>query len=252
MTESKEKKDKKKDAFSVVMITQFVVCTVLLAVMFIFCRGDSAAGKSIRSQYEKLMKRDFSSEDYKEAYSAVSSFIKGERDERAKPAENKNSEESESVPMGGNDVHSDNLSVLEGISFEKYSTKSEYIKPLDDYYISSEFGYREDPIAGGNGVHTGIDLASGEGNSIKASRAGKVVKAEYSNGYGNYVLIAHDDGMNTLYAHCSKLKCAVGDCVEQGQTIALVGSTGNSTGSHLHFEVRKNGVKLNPAYAVDL
>lgn len=252
MTESKEKKEKKKDAFSVVMVTQIIVCAVLLAIMFIFCRGDSVTGKSIRAQYEKLMKRDFSSEDYKEVYSAVSSFIKGENAEKNKDSAYGKTDENKSVPMGGNDIHSDNLSVLEGISFEKYSISSKYIKPLDDYTISSPFGYRADPIAGGNGIHTGIDLASGAGNKIKASNSGKVVKAEYSDGYGNYVLLAHDDGINTLYAHCSELKCSVGDIVKQGETIALVGSTGNSTGNHLHFEVRRNGVKLDPSYAVKL
>ncbi len=252
MTEGKDKKDKKKDVFSIVMITQFVVCTVLLAIMFILCRGGFDAGESIRSQYDKLMERDFSSDDYKEVYSAADAFIKGERLNPNIGINQNKPDESESVPMGGNDIHSDNLSVLEGISFEEYHISSKYIKPLDDYTISSPFGYREDPISGGNGVHTGIDLASAAGNRIKASNSGKVVKAEYSDGYGYYVLLAHDDGFNTLYAHCSELKCSAGDIVEQGDTVALVGSTGNSTGNHLHFEIRRNGVKLNPSYAVEL
>ena len=95
-------------------------------------------------------------------------------------------------------------------------------------------------------AHTGLDIANHIGTDIKAAASGKVKKAEYSGNYGNLVIIEHDNGVETYYAHCSKLYVKVGDIVEQGDVIAAVGSTGNSTGPHLHFEIRLDGITLNP------
>lgn len=95
--------------------------------------------------------------------------------------------------------------------------------------------------------HSGIDIASPYGTSIKACASGTVTYAGNANdGYGNYVIISHGNGVSTVYAHCSSLLVSAGQKVSQGEVIARVGSTGNSTGNHLHLEVRKNGVTYNP------
>lgn len=96
--------------------------------------------------------------------------------------------------------------------------------------------------------HTGVDITgTGHGSNIYASAAGTVVTAKWSNrGYGNYIIINHGDGIQTLYAHCSNLYVKVGQYVNQGDIIAAMGSTGNSTGTHLHFEIRINGQYMNP------
>lgn len=116
-------------------------------------------------------------------------------------------------------------------------------------YMSSGFGYRSASISGWS-FHGGIDIAGGNiyGQPVYASRAGTVIVAEhYSNsGYGHYVMLDHGDGYQTLYGHCSSVVVNTGEYVKQGQLIAYVGSTGNSTGPHLHFEVRYHGEKLNP------
>lgn len=250
MTDKTEKKTVKKDAFSAVMIVQFVVCAVILIVVFVLCRGNGAAAIQIRSKYNELMSRDFSAEDYRDAYGAVSSIIKG--GSRTEKTSDNSSAFADEPPTGGEDIASGALDVLEGVSFEKYTPEIEFCIPVDDYCISSDFGYRCDPITNENSVHTGLDLAASGGSPIKAAYSGKVIKAEYSQGYGNYILISHGQGTETLYAHCSTLKAEVGDTVGKGDTIALVGSTGNSTGNHLHFEVRKNGVRLDPVYALGL
>lgn len=122
----------------------------------------------------------------------------------------------------------------------KTAATGTFIVPLDRYTISSEFGARW------GRMHTGMDLAVGTGNPIHASDGGKVIRASYYGGYGNCVEIEHSDGVVTRYAHCSKILVSVGDLVYQGQTIALVGNTGNSFGSHLHFEVIINGSAKNP------
>lgn len=96
-------------------------------------------------------------------------------------------------------------------------------------------------------MHTGLDLAAPTGSPIYASDGGTVIRAGYYGGYGNCLDIDHGNGRVTRYAHCSKLLVSSGEQVYQRQQIALVGSTGNSTGPHLHFEVRLNGSAVNPA-----
>ena len=122
---------------------------------------------------------------------------------------------------------------------------SDFIWPLPGYsYVSSPYGSRW------GSIHTGMDITGGGvyGANIVAASSGvvtRVVNMHYS--YGNYLIIDHGGGHSTLYAHCSQLLVSEGDTVYKGQTVALVGSTGNSTGPHLHFEVRINGAHTNPA-----
>ena len=112
--------------------------------------------------------------------------------------------------------------------------------------ISSGYGYRVHPIYRVRKMHTGIDIAVPRGTEIRASAPGTVVHAARWGGYGNCVIVDHGGGMATLYAHCSRLAVKNGDTVEQAEVIAYVGSTGLSTGPHLHFEVRRDGRHTNP------
>lgn len=113
-------------------------------------------------------------------------------------------------------------------------------------YISSGYGYRSKPIGSGSEFHTGYDIPASYGADIVAAEAGTVIYASYMNGYGYTVMIDHGGGLVTLYGHNSKLTVSKGDTVSRGQTIAKAGSTGNSTGNHCHFEVRKNGSHTSP------
>ena len=112
--------------------------------------------------------------------------------------------------------------------------------------ISSYFGPRKSPTAGASSYHKGIDVAAPTGTHIIASAGGKVVTATYSSSAGNYVMISHGNRMYSVYMHCSRLAVSEGDSVTQGQLIAYVGSTGISTGAHLHFGISKNGEYVNP------
>jgi murein DD-endopeptidase MepM/ murein hydrolase activator NlpD len=112
--------------------------------------------------------------------------------------------------------------------------------------VTSPFGYRIHPILKVKKLHTGIDIGIGSGNRIVAANAGTVIKAAWNNSYGYMVMIDHGGGIVTLYAHNSKLQVSTGDIVTRGQTVATSGSTGMSTGPHLHFEVRVNGEYKNP------
>jgi murein DD-endopeptidase MepM/ murein hydrolase activator NlpD len=112
--------------------------------------------------------------------------------------------------------------------------------------LRSVFGPRVDPINGRHRFHNGIDIPAPMGSPIGAAAAGRVVFAGRNGGYGNMVILEHADGTLTRYGHASKLMVSPGDYVESGQTIAAIGSTGHSTGPHLHFEVKRNGQFINP------
>ena len=112
--------------------------------------------------------------------------------------------------------------------------------------VSSEFGYRNHPTLKVNMFHNGVDLAAPGGSDILAAYDGAVVSASYTGAMGNYVMIDHGDGLYTVYMHASKLLVSAGQEVKRGDVIALVGSTGRSTGNHLHFSVRVNGEYVSP------
>lgn len=113
--------------------------------------------------------------------------------------------------------------------------------------LSSRFGMRFHPILRRHKLHSGLDIAASHGSPIKAARSGRVLFSGWKTGYGNTVIIDHGGGVTTLYGHASRLDVRAGQPVQAGQLIARVGSTGYSTGPHLHFEVRKSGRPVNPA-----
>lgn len=120
------------------------------------------------------------------------------------------------------------------------------IWPVSSRRITSPFGYRVHPILKKKKNHTGIDIAASRGTPIYAADSGVVMMSRYNGGYGKMISIDHGNGISTLYGHCDALLVAEEQRVEKGQQIGLVGSTGLSTGPHLHFEVRKSGVPVNP------
>ena len=131
---------------------------------------------------------------------------------------------------------------------KKYNTNpGGYIWPVDSRYITSTVGGRNSPGGVGSTNHKGTDIGRvGYTSPVYAAKAGTVIIAQRSSSYGNYVVISHGVGNTTLYAHMSSIKVSVGTYVKQGQTIGITGSTGHSTGPHLHFEVVENNVRINP------
>ncbi len=112
--------------------------------------------------------------------------------------------------------------------------------------VTSKFGTRLHPVYGVYRTHNGIDIGAAYGTNVIAADSGKVITSKYSSSYGHYIMINHGNGRTTLYAHMSKRYAQVGDTVSQGQVIGLVGSTGVSTGPHIHFEIAVNGSRVNP------
>lgn len=138
------------------------------------------------------------------------------------------------------------IAALEAKVKRKRTGKLEMIWPVRGP-ITSQYGMRIDPISGLRRGHSGMDIATPMGTPIKAAESGVVIHSGWIDGYGYTTILDHGDGISTLYAHSSRLLKRVGAEVAQGETIALVGTTGYSTGPHLHFEVRRNGKTTNPA-----
>ena len=142
---------------------------------------------------------------------------------------------------------------------EKYIyTETSYAWPIDSVYwsdpnvvITCKYGWRVNPVTDKNEMHNGLDIKAPKGTPIQAAKSGTVVRSENSGGWGNVIVIAHGDGTSTLYAHCDKLLVSKGATVMQGQVIARVGSTGQSTGYHLHFTIYKGSETVNPVDYLD-
>ena len=135
----------------------------------------------------------------------------------------------------------------ENVSYDVVTLPFEESAPISGE-TSSGFGYRMHPIHNEIRFHYGTDFAANAGTVIHAFADGTVLEAGTDSGYGNYVKLDHGNGYITLYGHCSELSVSAGETVARGQPIALVGSTGQSTGPHLHFELIHNGVYLNPEF----
>lgn len=156
--------------------------------------------------------------------------------------------------IGGNDQAVDELSledtyalyddrlkeILMGVAFTPIGYPANYI-------INSTFGYRSDPVRRGRvEFHPGLDFKGRRGDAVKSTADGKVILAGWFQGYGKCIRIRHKNNLETLYGHLSKINVKEGQMVNTGQVIGKVGSTGHSTGNHLHYEVRKNGKPVNP------
>jgi murein DD-endopeptidase MepM/ murein hydrolase activator NlpD len=147
------------------------------------------------------------------------------------------------------DVRSDELAVLESRFLEK-RVKERLMPttlPVKQAFLGSPFGHRSDPIVGQRAMHEGIDFNAETGTPVVAAADGVVLSAGWQSDFGNMIEVDHGDGLTTRYAHLSRMNSKAGSLVKRGERIGAVGSTGRSTGSHLHFEVRMLGVAQNPA-----
>ncbi|HEY6516492.1 MAG TPA: M23 family metallopeptidase [Steroidobacteraceae bacterium] len=156
--------------------------------------------------------------------------------------------------QGQIDLSGSQLSALENVILSRQLGQEIHPegRPVNSGYISSGFGARVDPFTGGEEFHEGIDFAAPEGTGIRAVAAGVVTWAGPRGGYGNMVQIDHGNGYATRYGHAYRVIVHVGETVQRGDVVALVGDTGRSTGPHVHFEVLKNGHEVNPARFVAL
>lgn len=186
----------------------------------------------------------------------IKEFLKDEEIEskEIKSAENNEEiiEQTDTNVQQTEELQQESSSISE-MEMDINNLKSSYsfARPLNSYSVSSLFGSRESEYQNVTGYHTGVDLASEMGNTINASMEGIVELVSKEGDYGKHLKIRCNN-VTTLYAHCSNIFVKEGQIVAQGQPIAAVGSTGNSTGPHLHFEIRVDDRFVNPSKVIDL
>lgn len=192
------------------------------------------------------VKQDELAAQIKEANRIINEFVSTEAGLKAmKKAEE---EEEERVSQAIKDYEAQhNSSSSNGIKDpDTKSVLNGLIWPSDARYITSPFGDRDQPTAGASTNHKGVDIGASWYSKVYAAQSGKVIQAGWNGGYGYSVTIHHDHGVSTLYAHLDSYNVRVGQQVSRGQVIGKCGSTGISTGPHIHYEVRVNGVQIDP------
>lgn len=263
---TREKQKNKTDYLIRLMLLQCLICGLIISGIFIASKISPSAFERIKEDYAKIMQRDMTAgefaQDIKNAASYFSSqtdLLQASSDEvvvtqnyTVESFEVIGDETGESVAVGeivpdgsgGGDMHG--KEAAKGTSFAPYQVSVKPVLPVRNARITSKFGYRTNPVSGKYGFHTGLDLAAEEGTPVSAAFYGRVVETGSSDVWGNYVLMEHSESFATYYCHLSEIYVNEGAVIRQGETIGLVGSTGWSTGAHLHFEVRINGVRVNP------
>lgn len=159
------------------------------------------------------------------------------------------------VPEAPAVVHMDyrGPALPDGTTMDRYRLElAETVMPVMGGWLSSAFGWREHPLDGEERFHNGVDLAVNTGTDVRAYAEGTVDYIGESDVYGKYLQLRHADGVTTFYAHCDELLVQKGQQVAAGERVALSGDTGNSTGPHLHFEMKKDGLRLNPLYYIEV
>ena len=254
-------KAKKKDMYTAVLIAQIASVLILMLTFTLTVKNNETA---LRELKEILSEEKFTMGDiistFKGYLSADNSWAvfgdnvsyvynESEDDFITQPTVQENTEEETLTGSGGEDLEL--YEAADNASFAPIKSTSPSVSPIDNGRYTSYFGYRINPITDKFSFHTGLDIAAESGSKIRAVYNGKVLKIGEDDRAGKYIFLEHNDGFVTFYCHCSEILAEVGAVIRQGETIAKVGSTGWSTGPHLHFEVRKNNVRYNPLYILE-
>ena len=237
------------------MILQIIICLLIYFIFYLISTTNYVFSENVINQTNQILNYDINLyEWYQKALNEIKLFIN-------KESENDTKEEINSVynaiinnveEQNKSVVVNDNIAKVEMSQMEKdvITIKENYEmqKPLSGK-VTSEFGERETTSEIMTADHKGIDIAANMGTEIKAAMSGQVEEASNNSKYGNYIKIKNNE-LLTVYAHCEKLKVSKGDKVQKGDVIATVGSTGNSTGPHLHFEIRLSDRYINPRFII--
>lgn len=267
MKEKRKNEQAKKDYYSSVLLSQ-IICSVFVVILF-FSVKNSAAAEDLITAYSALLKPDFFSEKAESTFSAVKDYILNENasfavsgskvvpyEETTVPERTTTEETTAEAPeaetqavFAPEKVSEISLTHRAEKTDEMLLCPDEYdgiIFPVEEGRITSYFGERTDPLSYEDDYHGGVDIGADEGDRIRAVYDGVVSCVGYDDISGNYIFLSHKNGYETFYCHCSEIIADEGAVIRQGETIALVGSTGYSTGPHLHFEIRLDEESIDP------
>ncbi len=234
--EQTETVEKRKGSTNSVMVVQLVVCAFAIVSVFLIGRLSPQTFEFIRDEYNRIMSVDMDAEEI--ASSAKKVIGRAEGTDDGLTAEK--STEKKSVNTVKSAADGEAMAVM-----SLFKSDEEITVPVHGV-ITSEYGNRTNPVSGEYLMHSGVDIAASQGTEIRAAYSGIVSEVGSNSVGGNYISLVHKDGSETLYCHCSKIIAEKGDVIRAGETIALVGSTGRSTGPHLHFEITVDGKTENP------
>lgn len=254
---TKNEKAPEKDFYSVVIVCQFFLCLLLVGIVFLLNLYGGAFGKDVTDRISEILSHNSTAEEMSSAVNVMKDFFSGDAlavfggsvTDVATDGNVKPEAEETAIPMGGDDLEL--FEATEKTSFAPYITTDKLLSPIENGRYTSYFGYRTNPITGEWSFHTGLDIAAKEGTKIRSALSGTVTTVGEDSRAGKYIIVTHSEGFQTFYCHCSEILGEEGMNINKGETIALVGTTGWSTGPHLHFEVRRDGIRLNPLWALE-
>ena len=265
--------EKQDDRFLAMVCFQMALCILAAAVFFAACRGeqgesDSAVYKTAQllcgQQSERLI--DWESLRGQDWLQKIKDFWQGGAAELLERLQKLISsqlvppeelppetigESGAGGPLPAYSLSADGLPAADGTTLAPYFLTASMWSPVSGL-VTSRFGWRSHPVSGQEDFHTGVDIAAAQGTPILAALPGVVEQTGYSESYGNFVVLRHSDNLRTTYNHCSEILAKEGEQLARGDRIALVGSTGISTGPHLHFEVEVKGLKADPLQALEV
>ena len=265
--------EKQDDRFLAMVCFQMALCILAAAVFFAACRGeqgesDSAVYKTAQllcgQQSERLINweslrgqdwlqkiKDFWQGGAAELLERLQKLISSQLVPPEELPPETIGESGAGGPLPAYSLSADGLPAAEGTTLAPYFLTASMWSPVSGL-VTSRFGWRSHPVSGQDDFHTGVDIAAAQGTPILAALPGVVEQTGYSESYGNFVVLRHSDNLRTTYNHCSEILVKEGEQLARGDRIALVGSTGISTGPHLHFEVEVKGLKADPLQALEV
>lgn len=254
----------KKDYLSKTLFLQFLACFVLFCLIFALKSTNSTLFSDLKNTFSEKLEKNLTLDEAQSVFSNITDGNSKDVTENNQQAEKITEKETETefvpfeepslnaeiIASGGKDIKvSSDEDIPENVSVDSYKLTQKMVLPLKGD-ITSEFGVRNHPISGDLRFHAGIDIAAESGTNIYAAFDGEIIEADYDMWNGNYIKIKHDNNIMTVYCHCEKLNVIKGQKIRAGEVIASVGSTGSSTGPHLHFELRINNISYNPQNAL--
>ncbi len=238
------------------MIMQVMICALIYLIFYLITTTNYVFSKDVINKTNSILNYDIEFYNiYKQGINKIKGFVSEFNSKNGgnveaneiKSEDNNEIKESENAETKNNETLVSSISQMEKDA-EDVKKICNFQKPLSGK-ITSEFGEREVISSVMTADHKGIDIAANSGTDIQAAISGQVVEADSNSEYGKFIKIKNEDVL-TVYAHCSKLKVKKGDSIEKGDVIAEVGSTGKSTGPHLHFEIRLSDRYINPRLVI--
>lgn len=231
---AEETPKKNKSTVNSVILVQTAVCAIIIFFIVAVGKISPPTFEFLKNEYNQIMSVDMSTKELAECIVSAAQKATSIQASAAEPIEEETEkEEKKAVAVMATLGSTDKITV-----------------PVHGR-ITSKYGYRTNPISGVYGLHTGVDIANKEGTPIVAAYDGVIKDIGTGTKRGKYVLMRHSDGSETLYCHCSKITVDEDSVIKAGEVIGLIGSTGWSTGPHLHFEIHRNGNAIDPLKVLD-